>query len=158
MSAIFSSFLSDESGAVTVDWVVLSAASVAMSIATAGVLTGGLDAMVSRLDAELRDQQMSDSFVRFTSAHFEPFYERGLATPEQALEAFDAINLMMNQEIIDWLEAGIAQLQAGQLTPEDMLYLTAMASVARQRNIIDAQILDQYFGVDGGTGSLESYL
>ena len=158
MSAIFSSFLSDESGAVTVDWVVLSAASVAMSIATAGVLTGGLDAMVSRLDAELRDQQMSDSFVRFTSAHFEPFYERGLATPEQALEAFDAINLMMNQEIIDGLQSGILALEEGRLTQDDILTLTALASVARQRNIIDDQILDYYFGADGTAGRIAALL
>lgn len=151
-------FLTDDSGAVTVDWVVLSAASVGMSLATVVVLNGGLNAMVSRVDGELRAQQLSDGFVAFTSAHFEPFYARNLATAEQAEAAFTAINAMMNQDIIDRIEAGIARLQAGTLTQDDMLNLMAMASVARQRNIIDPQLLDQYFGIDGSTGILESYL
>jgi Flp pilus assembly pilin Flp len=151
-------FISDESGAVTVDWVVLSAAVVGLSIATVGVLSNGLEAMVSRIDAELRDQQMSDSFISFTSAHFEPFYARNLATPEQAQAAFGVVNLLMNQEIIDQIGTGIVQLEAGQLTTTQMLTLSAMASVARQRNIIDPTVLDYYFGVDGANGVINNYL
>lgn len=39
----FSSFLSDESGAVTVDWVVLTAAIVGLGLAVMSVVSGGVE-------------------------------------------------------------------------------------------------------------------
>lgn len=158
MPSIAQFFLSDESGAVTVDWTVLSAASVAMSLATVGVLNGGLQSVVSRVDAELREQQMSDNFVQFTSAHFQPLYEKNLATAEQAEQAYDTANAMMNQEIIDSLQTGIEKMEAGDLTHDEMIVLLGLASVARQRNILDPEILDYYFGVDGGTGVINLHI
>ena len=158
MPPLVATFLAEESGAVTVDWTVLSAASVAMSLATVAVLNGGLQAVVSRVDAELREQQMSDNFVQFTSAHFQPLYAKNLATEEQAETAFNSANTMMNQEIIDSLEAGIEKMEAGELSEEEFLTLLGIASVARQRNIVDPQVLDYYFGVDGAHGTINSYL
>ncbi|MDG3040063.1 hypothetical protein P6F28_02130 [Roseicyclus marinus] len=158
MPPIFRFFVSDDSGAVTVDWTVLSAASVAMSLATVGVLNGGLQSVVSRVDAELREQQMSDNFVQFTSAHFQPLYQHNLATAEQAELAYDAANTMMNQEIIDSLQAGIQKMEAGQLTQDEVITLLGLASVARQRNILDPEMLDYYFGVDGGAGVINLHI
>lgn len=152
------SFLSDERGAVTVDWTVLSAAAVGMSLATVAVLNGGLDGMVSRMDAELREQQMSDNFIQFTSAHFEPLYARNMVTAQQAEAAYNSANVLMNQEIIDALQVGVEKLEAGLLNDEQILTLMALASVARQRNIVDAEVLDYYFGVDGANGKINEYL
>jgi len=150
----FHNFLNDERGVVAVDYTVLSASVLAMSLATAAVLSGGIKGLVSRMDAELREQQMSDNFIGFTSAHFEPLYEHNLTTAEYAEEMFNAANAMMNQEISDALYYGINELEAGTLTQEEVVALVALASVARQRNIIDAETLDYFFGFDGSDGQL----
>lgn len=147
-------FASDDSGAVTVDWTVLSSAAVAMSLATVGVLNGGIQGMISRADAELRDQQMSDNYIGFTSAHFEPIYAANLATAEIAENLFNAANALMNHELLTALQQGIEDLEAGLLTQEDLVGLMALASVAQQRNIIDDGILDYYFGFDGAPGRI----
>jgi len=147
-------FSRDERGAVSVDWTVLSAAVLGMSLATAGVLTGGIQGLVSRMDAELRDQQMSDDFVAFTPAHFELLYEQNLTTAEYAEQTFNTANSMMNQEIIDALQDGIDAIDDGNLTQDETIALVALASVARQRNIISDDILDYYFGLDGSAGQI----
>lgn len=158
MTHLFSQFLTDDSGTVSVDWAVLSGAVIAMSLATVAVLNGGIASLVSRMDAELRDQQLGDSFVTFTSAHFEALYERNLTTPALAQDVFTSANALMNQEILDGLQSGILALEEGRLTQDDILTLTALASVARQRNIIDDQILDYYFGADGTAGRIAALL
>ena len=158
MKPLIQHFIKDERGAVTVDWTVLSAATVGMSLATVGVLNGGLQGLVSRMDAELRAQQMSDNFIQFTSAHFEPLYQNGFTTAEEAEAAHDAANQMMNQEIIDALQYGIEKLEAGLLNTDQIVTLVAIASVARQRNIVDANVLDYYFGTDGGNGRINDFL
>lgn len=145
-------FLKDDNGTVSVDWTVLSSAAIAMSLATVGVLNGGIDGLVSRMDGELRDQQMSDNFIEFTSAHFEDLYAGGFTTPETAQTYFEIANSMLNQEIIDALEYGIQMLEAGELTYDDITALLAVASVASQRNLIDDEILDYYFGFESGGG------
>lgn len=151
-------FLKNESGAVTVDWTTLSAAAVGLSLATAAVLSGTLDMVISRLDGELRDQQMSDSFVSFASSHFEPLYENNLIDPETAQDLFSTANEMLNQEIIDALQYGIEALEAGQLTPADAAALMAVASVAYQRNLVSDQILNYYFGFDGSPARINDAL
>lgn len=156
MSNPFCTFLRDTRGAVTVDWTVLSAAVVAMSLATVGVLNGGIQAMVSRADAELRDQQMSDNYIGFTSAHFEPLYENNITTAQVAEDYFNAANAMMNQDIINALETGITALEEGRLTHDDMAILMALASVAHQRNIIDDGVMNYYFGFDGSGGRIST--
>jgi len=150
----FEKFARDDRGAVSVDWTVLSAAVLGMSIATAGVLTGGIQSLVSRMDAELRAQQMSDNFIGFTSAHFEPLYELNLTTADYAEEQFDTANAMMNQDIIDAIQNGIAAMGERTLTQEEAVTLVALASVARQRNIISTEVLNHYFGFDGSGGQM----
>lgn len=139
-------FLSDECGAVTVDWTVLAAAVVGLSLATAAELNGTLDAVFSRVDHELRSQQMSDDFVQFTSAHFEPLYAQGTLDPETAQALFASADTMLNEDLITMLEWGIAQLQAGTMPQADIAALFAAASVAYQRNVVPDNILHTYFG------------
>ncbi|MEQ8367251.1 MAG: hypothetical protein RIB61_11135 [Roseicyclus sp.] len=152
MSPAVLSFIRDERGAVTVDWTVLSAAAVSMALATVAVLNDSVAGLASRMDNELRDQQMNDNFVVFTSEHFEGLYEAGLVTAEDAQATFDIADQMMNQQIIDALEYGITAMEEGTLTDADLIALLAVASVADQRNIVDDSILDYYFGFDGSTG------
>ncbi|NKX46224.1 Flp family type IVb pilin [Roseicyclus persicicus] len=151
MKSLTAHFLRDESGVVSVDWTVLSAATVAMSLATVAVLSGAIQGLISRLDAELRAQQMSDNFVVFTSAHFEPLYEGNHITAEAAEGLFALANEMMNQEVLDALEYGLQALENGELSPDDIAVLIAIGSVAAQRNLVPDEILDYYFGFYGGT-------
>ena len=66
MPSFMHSFTEDETGAVTVDWVVLTAAVVGLGLAAMTVVRGGLDAQTGAVDAKLR----SGSIVRtaFTGA------------------------------------------------------------------------------------------
>lgn len=148
----FLQFLKCDRGAITVDWTVLSAAAVGVALATAGALGGTLDWVISRLDGELRDQQMSDSFVTFTSAHFEPLYEANLIDAEMAAVLFENANEMLNSEVLAALQAGIEAMNAGELSAEELGELIALASVAYQRNLIPDEILAYYFSV-GGSGN-----
>ncbi|MFY9246127.1 MAG: hypothetical protein WAO88_10070, partial [Roseicyclus sp.] len=117
-----------------------------LSLATAAMLTDTLDIVISRVDNELRTQQMSDDFVQFTSAHFEPLYAFGNVDAETAESLFTVANDMMNQEILDALEWGLEQMQSGAISSNDMVALYAVASVAYQRNLVPDQILEGYFG------------
>ena len=146
MQPSFTAFLHDDSGAVTVDWTMLGAAAVGLSLATAAMLTDTLDIVISRVDNELRTQQMSDDFVQFTSAHFEPLYAFGNVDAETAESLFTVANDMMNQEILDALEWCLEQMQSGAISSNDMVALYAVASVAYQRNLVPDQILEGYFG------------
>jgi hypothetical protein len=142
-------FLRTDRGAVTVDWTVLSAAAVSMALATVTVLEDGIETLVARIDAELRSQQLSDGYVQYQSGDFEPLIARGLITAEDGAAVFVTINQLMNSEILTALELGIDMLEAGTLPPEDLPTLVALASVARQRDIASAEMLDYYFGFSG---------
>jgi Flp pilus assembly pilin Flp len=50
MLQTFKTFASDESGAVTVDWVVLTAALVGLGLAVMGVIAGGLETVSQNID------------------------------------------------------------------------------------------------------------
>ena len=55
-------FRNDESGAVTVDWVVLTAAIVGLGIAVYGVVSGGIADLSQDIDDQLSGQTISTSF------------------------------------------------------------------------------------------------
>jgi Flp pilus assembly pilin Flp len=55
-------FSNDESGAVTVDWVVLTAAIVGLGIAVYAVVSGGISALSTNIDNQLPTQAISTSF------------------------------------------------------------------------------------------------
>jgi Flp pilus assembly pilin Flp len=145
----FKRFVSEEHGAITVDYTVLSAAAVSVAIATTALLTGGINNLTQRIDTELRERQLNDTFIDFTSSHFEPLYMAGLLSEEDAGELWNTANSKMNQQLIDQLADGIAKIQDGSITEEELGELFAAASVAYQRNIVDDAVLEHYFGLDG---------
>lgn len=67
-------FLTDDGGAATVDWVVLTAASVAVTLAVMGVLSDALEAAGSNLSNTLSDMPIRTSFAEWEAfrASLEP--------------------------------------------------------------------------------------
>ena len=55
-------FSADESGAVTVDWVVLTAALVGLGLAVMGVISGGIEDLSGDIDGVLRDDIVTQGF------------------------------------------------------------------------------------------------
>lgn len=55
-------FIADESGAVTVDWVVLTAGIVTLAMAAAGVVTSGTEEISNDVDQKLQSQLISTTF------------------------------------------------------------------------------------------------
>lgn len=150
MHKSLNTFAKDESGAISVDWVVLSAAAVAMSIAATDVVRGGLRILTSDLEEQLRTQQISDAFVNFQSNHFDALYDAGLITEEQAEDLYEIAAEMTNAEILTALEDGIDKMVNETITEEELSALFAVASVAYQRNIVDDEVIHYYFSPDGG--------
>lgn len=62
MTKIFAQFAADDSGAVTVDWVVLTAAIVGVGIAVMTTVSSGLQDLSGDIDQELTDQGISTTF------------------------------------------------------------------------------------------------
>jgi hypothetical protein len=137
----FRQFLSSESGAITVDWVVLTAAVTGMALAATAVVEGGIANLASDLEAQLRTQQVSDAFVQFRSSDFNALYDLGMVTEANAEVYFGIANEMTNAEILTALETGLLQFNDGLLTDAEIAELVAVASVAVQRNIISADTI-----------------
>lgn len=55
-------FRTEEDGAVTVDWVVLTAAIVGLGIAVYGVVSGGIQNLSQDIDTQLETDQINTSF------------------------------------------------------------------------------------------------
>ena len=55
-------FRNDESGAVTVDWVVLTAAIVGLGIAVYGVVSNGIQDLSKDIDTQLSTEHISTEF------------------------------------------------------------------------------------------------
>ena len=144
-----SNFIAKEHGAITVDWTVISSAAVGLAIATAAIMTDSIDVLEGRMDDELRTRQMNDDWISFIPAHFEDILQTGEITEEYVDAHFGLADQLMNHDIMDLLEAGIADMEAGTLTANELIDLLAIASVAHQRNIVDDAVLDSYFGFDG---------
>ena len=131
-------FLASESGAISVDWTVLTAAVAGMALAATAVIEDGISTLASNLEAELRTQQVSDAFVQFNSSHFNALYDAGMIDEASAQSLFDIANQMTNAEILNGLESGILAYNDGTMTDEEVAMLVAMASVGVQRNIISS--------------------
>ena len=58
----FKAFLADESGAATVDWVVLTAASVGLGVAVMGEISDGIEDLSREIDTVLRQDIIRTSF------------------------------------------------------------------------------------------------
>ncbi|MBY4891729.1 hypothetical protein KUL25_02995 [Rhodobacteraceae bacterium N5(2021)] len=142
-------YLTDDRGAVTIDWTVLSSAAVGLAIATTAIMTDTLDVLSMRMDDELRSRQLSDNWIQFHASHFEPILETGAITEAQAEAIHGAANELMNYDLVSNLTNGIEALEAGSITEEEIVALVALASVAYQRNLVDDGVLNHYFGFDG---------
>ena len=59
---LFMNFAKDESGAVTVDWVVLTAAIVGLGIAVMASVSNGLEDLSGDIEGQLTDQGISTTF------------------------------------------------------------------------------------------------
>ncbi|MDJ0860353.1 MAG: pilus assembly protein [Dinoroseobacter sp.] len=55
-------FRNEEDGAVTVDWVVLTAAIVGLGIAVYGVVSGGISDLSTDIDTQLKTDQIKTKF------------------------------------------------------------------------------------------------
>ena len=55
-------FRNDEDGAVTVDWVVLTAAIVGLGIAVYGVISGGIEDLSNDINGELKKDVVGQGF------------------------------------------------------------------------------------------------
>jgi Flp pilus assembly pilin Flp len=60
---MFKNFAKSESGAVTVDWVVLTAAIVGLGLAVMAVVSGGVQDLSGAINTQLTDQTISTTFV-----------------------------------------------------------------------------------------------
>lgn len=146
MSKSLENFARSEDGAITIDWVVLAAAVVAMSIASADILSGGIGTLTSNLEEQLRLQQISDAFVQFAPNHFDALYEATEFTEDEAELYFDGANEFTNGELLTLLDTYIRALGAGTTpTAEEYAVASAVASVAYQRNIVADEVVEQYF-------------
>lgn len=63
MKALIKNFVADESGAVTVDWVVLTAAIVGLGIAVMSSISSGLEDLSGDIENQLTSQGISTTFV-----------------------------------------------------------------------------------------------
>lgn len=142
------SFLQNDRGAITVDYAVLSAAALSMAIATTDALRATIGTVSSNLEAQLRTQQISDAFVAFTSSHFDPLYDAGSLTEENAETVFGYANELTNQEVLSALGDYIGKMTDGSITSQELASAYAVMSVAHQRNIVGDDVISTYFGVD----------
>ena len=62
MTKLFKNFVADESGAVTVDWVVLTAAIVGLGIAVLSTVSGGMETISNNISSQLGQDQIDTSF------------------------------------------------------------------------------------------------
>ncbi len=61
-------FIKDDSGAVTVDWVVLTGATVGLGLATMGVVSGGIENLSTDVSNQMRNQEVGGLFSNWGAA------------------------------------------------------------------------------------------
>ena len=72
------SFITDESGAITVDWVVLTAAGSFLGLAVMGVVSGGLENLSGDISATLGGYEIQTTFANAASALLSNDFSGGL--------------------------------------------------------------------------------
>ena len=60
---LFTKFTSSESGAVTVDWVVLTAAIVGIAIAVITLISGGIESAANGINTELMNAESCNNYA-----------------------------------------------------------------------------------------------
>jgi len=66
MTAYIKNFAKSESGAVTVDWVVLTAAIVGLGLAVMAVVSGGVSDLSTNIQGQLSGQEITTTFTTAT--------------------------------------------------------------------------------------------
>lgn len=155
-------FFENESGAITVDWTVMSCAAVSLALGTAALFTDVNGMLANNMNEELDGGDLSDGYPDHASGEnadgwpdyaatgFEPLLTAGTITLADAQESYGNAHDMMNYEISTSLEAGIAAMEAGTITVDELNELVSIATVAYERNLGSDESLDYYFGFDGG--------
>jgi Flp pilus assembly pilin Flp len=64
MTALIKNFAKSESGAVTVDWVVLTAAIVGLGLAVMAVVSGGLEDLAGDINTQLEADHTTGGFIQ----------------------------------------------------------------------------------------------
>ena len=77
-------FIRSESGAVTIDWVVLTAATVGMSLAVMSVVSDGIEDLADRISTQISDIQLRDSFDEWAAFRAENAAEAAAAAQAEA--------------------------------------------------------------------------
>ena len=72
-------FIRSESGAVTIDWVVLTAATVGMSLAVMSVVSDGIEDLGDRIWTQISDIPLRDSFDEWAAFRAENAAEAAAA-------------------------------------------------------------------------------
>ena len=103
---IFKGFQKDESGAVTVDWVVLTAAIVGLGIATYTVVSGGVSDLSSDVDGQLEGQTISTSFGSSTAGGSVDWSGR---TTQELIAAGQAVAPGNNGAVYGWATTWAAE-------------------------------------------------
>ena len=77
-------FIASESGAVTIDWVVLTAATVGMSLAVMSVVSDGIEDLADRISAQISSIELRDSFADWDAFRTENAAEAAAAAAAEA--------------------------------------------------------------------------
>ncbi len=142
-------FVTKQNGAMTVSWVSLSAAAVGFALSTAALMRDHSALVSGNMNDELAGGDISDGWPNYTYDHFAPLIEAGALTTEDAEALHDTAFDLMNHEVANQVAAGIAALEDGTMTPEELSELIALGSIAYHRNLLNDATLDHYFGFDG---------
>ena len=144
-----SSFARSESGAITVDWTVMAAASVSLALALSAALTDVFGLLSGQVDGHLRDRQLGDEWVEYYASHFQASLNTGYISEDQAEVLYQMAEGMSSYAVRQHLADGIAALENGTITTDELMALIAVGSVAYQQNLADPAMLDYYFGFEG---------
>lgn len=159
-------FWEQETAAVTVDWVVLSAAAVAMGIGATNITRSGMETLVTNVRAELTntdpgrnyfDELMNlSAFYDYDSFHSGYGSEWGVSGYDEdgrnwAQSAYDTYASMDNQQLLDQYMYDYEVLTAGDPFSDDTA-AQAMDHIAVQ----EAILLDRGLGIPEGYYSAET--
>lgn len=148
-------FANSESGAVTVDWVVLTAALVGLGLATMSVVSGGVQDASDDVDSQLSGQRIFTSFVAMNHTRFyDATVAKHAAAPEGYFDNFiyetadeEAANLI--ETYTSWDDARMVQKAAQQASKVGPL----QAEVAGYAALGESGSLAEYAAVEGYTTS-----
>ena len=127
----FRAFAENESGAITVDWVVLTAATVGMGLATMALINSGVEQTVSDIDAGLNAPSV---IVRmYNGFGYDPYDSAGFSTllknvsslDENDLQQMAAYSNQLNGMVNEQTDPAIAGQIADFNVAVDMAYANA---------------------------------